>query len=135
MLIETLLRISFSVISRCSPVQAFHWLQWICFKFNCQRQLLVLFYHRRLPVCIFNVKIAAVGSLKWVTESIFKISKQFERSKLKKLRLFFNNKVTENCNYQQRICINYKEKKQTVNKIISWPNPFIKLSDIITCSC
>jgi hypothetical protein len=38
---------------------------------------------RQLPVCIFRVKIAALGSLKMVTELIFKLSKLFQRSKLK----------------------------------------------------
>ncbi len=42
--------------------------------------------HRRLPVGIFRVIIAALGSLKRVTsDSIFKINKKFQRSKLLQL--------------------------------------------------
>jgi hypothetical protein len=44
---------------------------------------MILQNHRRLPVSIFSVKIAAFWSLKKVTGRIFKISKQFQRSKLK----------------------------------------------------
>ncbi len=36
---------------------------------------IILKNHKRLPGCIFSVKIAALGSLKWVTGRIFKISK------------------------------------------------------------
>jgi hypothetical protein len=39
--------------------------------------------HRRLPVSIFSVKIAALGSLQRVTGKVFKINKSFQRSKLK----------------------------------------------------
>ncbi len=39
--------------------------------------------HMRLPVCIFSVKIAALGFLKRVTGRAFKISMKFQRSKLK----------------------------------------------------
>jgi hypothetical protein len=38
---------------------------------------------RRLTACISSVKIAALGSLKRVTEKTFKIIKSFKRSKLK----------------------------------------------------
>ncbi len=41
--------------------------------------------HRLLPVSIFSVKIAAVGSLNRVPGRIFKFSKLFQRSKLKLL--------------------------------------------------
>jgi hypothetical protein len=50
---------------------------------------MILQNHRRLPVSIFSVKISALGSLKRVTGSIFKISKSFQKSKLKTLRLIF----------------------------------------------
>jgi hypothetical protein len=38
---------------------------------------MILQDHRRLPVCIFRVKIAAVGSLKRVTGRNFEISQEF----------------------------------------------------------
>ncbi len=44
------------------------------------------------PVNIFSVKIAALGSLKRVTGRIFKISKRFQRSKLKLLSLIYSIK-------------------------------------------
>jgi len=47
-----------------------HWLQG---KFA-RKTSMSLQNHRRLPVSIFSVKIAALASLKWITGSIFKIS-------------------------------------------------------------
>ncbi len=66
---EALLRIPFSVIGRCSFVPTSHWLQ---------AASIILQNHRRLPVSIFSVKIAAAGSLKRVTRMIFKISSDFK---------------------------------------------------------
>ncbi len=39
--------------------------------------------YSRFPVSVFSVKIAVLGSLKRVTGRMFKISKYFQRSKLK----------------------------------------------------
>ncbi len=75
MLSENLLRIPFSVIGRCSPVWA------IGCRENASNSVVTsdfryffLQNHRRLPVCVSRVKIAALESLKRVIESIFKIS-------------------------------------------------------------
>ncbi len=57
---------------------------------------MILQNHRPLPVCIYSVKVAALGSLKRVTESIFKISKSFPRGNLKEFD-FFINEEAKNC--------------------------------------
>jgi hypothetical protein len=80
MLTETLLRISFSVIGRCSLVPTSHWLQGKCARINlspAEAFGIILQNHRRLPVSNFRVKIAALRSLKGVPGGIskFKISK------------------------------------------------------------
>jgi hypothetical protein len=64
MLTETLLRIPLSVIGQCSPVSAPHWLQGKASKFSCHMAAfnIILQDHRRLPVCIFRIKIVALGS-------------------------------------------------------------------------
>jgi hypothetical protein len=69
MLIETLLRIHFSVIGRYSLVPTSHWLQRKCARIILSHEALglVLQNHRRLPECIMIVKIATVGYLKRVT--------------------------------------------------------------------
>ncbi len=66
MLTETLLGIPFSVIGRCSLVPASHWLQGKCARINMSQAAsgMILQNHRRLPVSILSVKIAALGSLK-----------------------------------------------------------------------
>ncbi len=93
MLTETLLRISFSVIGRCSlvPTSQSHWLQGKCARINLSPAAfgIILQNHRWLPVSIFSVKIAALWSLKRVTGRIFKISKSFQRSKLNFEFFFF----------------------------------------------
>jgi hypothetical protein len=63
-----LLRIPFSVIGRCSIVPTSHWLQGKYARITC---------HRRLPVSIFSVKIAALEFFMRITGRIYKISKQF----------------------------------------------------------
>jgi hypothetical protein len=85
MLTKTLLKIPFSVIDRCFPVSTSHRLPGKCARINMSQAAsgMILQNHRWLPACIFSVKIAAVGCLKRVTESIFKICKYFQRSKLK----------------------------------------------------
>jgi len=76
-LTEIVLRIPFSVIGRCSLFPAVHWLQGKCARINLSQAASskVLQNHRQFPVSIFSVKIAALGSLKPVTGSIFKFSK------------------------------------------------------------
>jgi len=52
--------------------------------------------HMRLPVCIFSVKIAALGSLKWGTGRIFKIctwmfsKEQAKRAQVPKVPIYYN---------------------------------------------
>jgi hypothetical protein len=77
MLTETLLRIPFSVIGRCSLVPTSHWLQGKCSRINLSQAAsgMILQNHRRLSVSIFSVKFAALGSLQRVNGRIFKISK------------------------------------------------------------
>jgi hypothetical protein len=84
MLTETLLRVIFSVTGRCSLVPTSHRVQGKYARINLSQAAfgIVLQNHRRLPVSIFIVKIAALGFLKRVTGRIFKISKKFQRSKL-----------------------------------------------------
>ncbi len=74
-LTETLLKIPFSVIGRCSLVLTSHWLQGKCARIKSSQAAsgMTLQNHRRLPVSNFNVKIATLGSLKRVTGRIFKI--------------------------------------------------------------
>jgi hypothetical protein len=66
MLTETLLRILFSVIGRCSLVPPSHWLQGKCARINLSQadSDMILQNHRRLPVSIFSVIIAALRSMK-----------------------------------------------------------------------
>jgi hypothetical protein len=112
MLTETLLKIPFSVIRRCSQVPTTHWLQGKCTRTNLSQAAygMMLRNHRQLPECIFNVKIAALESLKKVTGRIFKISYYFKRSKLK---LEFDFCITttgnerKNCKIRQRMYRKY----------------------------
>jgi len=78
MLTDALFRISFSVIGRCSPVPISHWMQG---NSHCARIDLslaafgiTLQNHRRLPISISAVKIAALRSLKLDIGMIFKMS-------------------------------------------------------------
>jgi hypothetical protein len=77
MFTETLLRIIFFVVCQCSIVPASRWLPGKCARINLSQAASGMIFqnHRRLPVSIFSVKIAALGTLKWVTGRIFKISK------------------------------------------------------------
>jgi hypothetical protein len=106
MLTETLLRIPFFVIGRCSLVPTSHWLQVKCARINLAPAAfgIILQNHRRLLVSIFNVKIAALGSVKRVTVCItgriFKISKYFQRSKLKQVR---NKKLSKLSAHVQKV--------------------------------
>jgi hypothetical protein len=75
MLTETLIKIPFSVIVRCSLVPTSNWLQGKCARINLSfaASSVILQNHSQLPVCIFSVKKNC--RLKRVTERIFKISK------------------------------------------------------------
>jgi hypothetical protein len=77
MLTEILLRIPFSLIGRYSLVSASHWLPGICARINLSQAAsgMILQNHRRLPVFILSVKIAALGPLKRDTGRVFKICK------------------------------------------------------------
>ncbi len=57
---------------------------------------MILQNYRPLPVCIYSVKVAALGSLKRVTEIIFKISRSFPRRNLNEFD-FFINEEAKNC--------------------------------------
>ena len=72
MLTETLLRIPFSVIGRCSLVPASHWLQGKCARINLSQAAfgMILKNNRRFPATIFSVKIATLGPLKRVSRRI-----------------------------------------------------------------
>jgi hypothetical protein len=69
MLPETLLRIQLSVIGRFPLVTTSHWLQGKCARINFSQAApgIILQNHRRPPLSIFDVKIAILGSSKWVT--------------------------------------------------------------------
>jgi hypothetical protein len=76
---ETLLRIPFSLIGRCSVMPTSHLLQEKCTRIHLSHAAfgmilqnhaaigMILQNHGRLPVSIFSVKIGALGSLKRVT--------------------------------------------------------------------
>ena len=66
MLTEALLKISLSVIGRCSLVPTSQWLQGKCVRINLSRAAsgMILHNHWRLPVSTFSVKIAALWCLK-----------------------------------------------------------------------
>ncbi len=74
---ETLLKIPFSAIGRCSLVQTSQWLQGKCARISLSLAAsgMILHNYRRLPVSISSVKIATLGFLRWVTERNFKINK------------------------------------------------------------
>jgi hypothetical protein len=73
---EALLRIPISVIGRCSLEPTSHWIlgKFARITLSQAASCMILQNHRRLPVSIFSVKIAALGSLKPVTGRIFKIN-------------------------------------------------------------
>ena len=78
LLTETLIRIPFFVIGRCSLMPTSHWLQGKCARINLPHAVSggILQNHMRLPVSIFSVEMVAL----WVfgSEGIgrnFKISK------------------------------------------------------------
>jgi hypothetical protein len=76
MLTETLLRIPFAVIGRCSLVPTSHWLQGNARELTCHRRLSVLliyFTESKAAFCkhLLCVQIAAIGFLKRVTGKHF----------------------------------------------------------------
>ncbi len=86
MLTETLLRIPFSVIDRCSLVPISADLSWRkCARINLSQLQaasgMILQNHRVLPVNIFSVRNAAVGFLKRVLGRIFKSSNNLSNFK------------------------------------------------------
>ena len=82
MLTETLLKIPFSVIGRCSSSADLQWLKGRCARIYLSQAASGMIFqnHRLLPVSIVIVKIAV---LKGFTGRIFKINKKFQRCKLK----------------------------------------------------
>ncbi len=75
-LTETPLRISSSVIGRCSVMPTSHWLQGKCAGINLSPAAWYYFTGSRAASCKHvSVKIAILGSLKRVIERIFKIRK------------------------------------------------------------
>jgi hypothetical protein len=70
MLTQTLLRIFSSVIGRCSLVTTPNWLQGKCTRFNLSPAVFgfILQIHKRLPVGIFSIKIAALGLLEVISK-------------------------------------------------------------------
>jgi hypothetical protein len=92
MLTEILLRLPFSVIGQCSLVPTSYWLEGKCAKNLPQAASgMILQNHRRLPVSIFIVKIAALGSLKRVTGRIFIFEKVISKEQAKTLSLIFSS--------------------------------------------
>jgi hypothetical protein len=84
MLIEIVLRIPFSVIGLCFLVPTSQWLQGKYARINLPPAAVsIILQNHTASFKHFSVKIAALGSLKWVTGRIFKISKYFQSSKLK----------------------------------------------------
>jgi hypothetical protein len=80
MLTETLLKIPFSVIGRCTLVPTSYWLQGKCARSNLSQAALgiILQNHKQLPVYNFSVKIAALGSSERDIGRIFNIGKDFK---------------------------------------------------------
>jgi hypothetical protein len=80
MLTEILLRITISVIVQCSLLPTCNWLQRKYARINLSQAAsgVILQKHRWLPVSIFSVKIAALGSLKQVMESFSKLVSYFK---------------------------------------------------------
>ncbi len=97
MLTETLLRIPFSVIGRCSLVPTLHCLQGKCARINLLQTAsgMTLQNHRRVPVSIFSFKIAALGSLKRLLEGFSKlVSTESSKEQAKTLSLIFSSTKT-----------------------------------------
>jgi hypothetical protein len=124
MLTETVLRIPFSVIGRCSLGPTSHWLQG-----KCARIILfpaafgiILQNHRGLPVSIFSFKITALGLWSGILEGFFKISRQFQRSKLKLRVWFFHSSKKQKIAKTISACT--KSIFLSKKLFISWHNPY-----------
>jgi hypothetical protein len=83
MLTETLLRTPLIVTGRCSPTLTPHWLQGKSAKIYLSQAAfgMILQDHRQLSVSTIMFKIAAVDSLKRISDRIFKISKYINQQK------------------------------------------------------
>jgi hypothetical protein len=87
MFTETLLRIPFSVIGRCSLVASYHWLQGKCARINLSQGAsgVILQNHRQLLVSIFSISELLEGFSKLVS-NFRGASKEFEFDFFIKLR-------------------------------------------------
>jgi hypothetical protein len=83
---------------------------------------MVLQDHRRLLVCIFRVKIAAVGSLKRVTERIFKNSVSKKVRKVSGEVHFYLNNILQ-CNFKSLSNYRYNHARGTYIEVDSVPDP------------
>ncbi len=100
----------FAVIGWCSLVPTFHYLQGQCARIKLSQLAsgMILQNHRRLPVCIFSVKIAALGSLKRATGRIFKIKKYIlSKEQAKTSVWFFHQLRKKKCKNHQRMYRKY----------------------------
>ncbi len=115
MLTKTLLRISFSVIGRCSLVPTSHWLQGKCSRIKLSPAAfgIILQNHSWLPLSIFSVKIA------------FKICKSFQRSKLNLWVWFFHSSKKQKIVKTINACTEstFYQNKHSKKLFISWHNP------------
>jgi hypothetical protein len=93
MLTKTLLRIPFSVIDRCSLVPTSHWLQRKRARIHLSQAASGMFFknHRRLPVSIFSVKIAALGFLKRYWKDFRKEYHKISKEHAKTMSLIFSS--------------------------------------------
>jgi hypothetical protein len=107
---ETLLRIPFSLIGRCSLVQTSHWLQGKCARINLPQSAsgMILQKHRRLLLSIyFQCQNRRFRVLKLVTGRVFKITKKIQRSKTKLWVWFFLSTTRQKSKNYQRMYIKY----------------------------
>ncbi len=81
------------------PTSQSHWLQRKCARINLSQAAsgMILQNNMRLPESIFSVKIAALGTFKWITGRILKISKLLQESQLKLWVWFFHQLRNINC--------------------------------------
>jgi hypothetical protein len=117
MLTETLLLIPFSVIVRCSPVPTSHWLQGKCAR-----------------MCIFSVKIAALGSLKQITGRVSSTMFSFRWCFAVPVVVMAASKVRESSIYSiaYRVLMRIffgKEKKML--RRMCWSNIFIYATTLL----
>ncbi len=126
---ETLLRIPFSVIGRCSLVPTCHWLQGKCARNNLSQAAsgIILQNHRRPPVSIFSVKnrrFPVTRSLKQVTGSISNLVSNFkEQAKTFEFDFFHQliNKKLQKLSAHAQKALFFIISLQKI--FISWYNP------------